>query len=91
MKMAATLFCDQICQQMDYGKLIGAIYLDLTKVFNTIGHNVPTEKLPKFGICGKSLDWFVVYLFNRSQTVEINGCRSVVKLIMLGIPQGSIL
>ena len=76
---------------MDYGKIIGAIYFDLTKLFNTIGHNVLTEKLPKFGICGKSLDWFVVYLFNRSQTVEINGCRSVVKLIMLGIPQGSIL
>ena len=49
------------------------------------------DKLPKFGIHGRSLDWFVDYLFNRSQTVEINNCRSVVKPIMLGVPQGSIL
>ena len=52
--------------EMDSGKLIGAIYFDLTKAINTNGHNVLTEKLPNFGIRGKSLDWFVDYLFNRS-------------------------
>ena len=90
-KMAATLFCDRIRQQMDSGKLIGAIYLDLTKAFDTIGHNVLIDKLPKFGIRGKSLDWFVDYLFNRSQTVEINGCRSIVEPIVSGVPKESIL
>ena len=76
---------------MDSGKLIGAIYLDITKAFHTIAHNVLIGKLPKFRICGKSLDWFINYLFNRSQTVEINGCRSAVEPIVSGIPQGSIL
>ena len=90
-KMAATLFCDRIRQQMDSGKLIGAIYLDLTKAFDTIGHNVLIDKLPKFGIGGKSLDWFVDYLLNRSQTIESNGCRSGVEPIVWGVPQGSIL
>ena len=59
-KMAATLLCNRIRQQMDTGKLIGAIYPD------TIGHNVLIDKLPKFGIRGKSLDGFVDYLFSRS-------------------------
>ena len=90
-KIAATLFCDQIRQQMDSSKLIGAIYLDLTKAFNTISHKVLIDKLPKFGIRVKSLDWFVDYLFNKSQTVEINGCRSGVKPIVSSVPQGSIL
>ena len=76
---------------MDSGKFIGAIYIDLTKAFDTIGHNALIDKLPKFGICGKPLDWFVDYLFNRSQTVEINDCRSVVEHRVLGIPKGSIL
>ena len=76
---------------MDSGKLIGAIYLDLTKVFDPTGHNVLIDKLLKFGICGKSRDWFVEYLFNRSQTVEINGSRSVVEPIVSDFPQGSIL
>ena len=78
-------------QQMDSGKLIGAIYLDLAKAFNTIDHNVLIDKLPKLGTRGKSLDWFVDYLFNISQTVEINGCRSGVEPIVSGVPQGSIL
>ena len=76
---------------MDTGKLIGAIYLGLIKAFDNIDHNVLIDKLPKFEIHGKSLDWFVYYLFNRFQTVEINGCRSVVEPIVSGIPQGSIL
>ena len=79
------------CQQIDSGKLIGDIYLDLTKAFDTIVHSVLIDKLPKFGIRAKSLDWFVDYLFNRSQTVEINVCRSVVELIVSGVSQGSIL
>ena len=54
--MVATLFCDQICQQMDSGKLVGTIYLDLTKSLDTIGHNLLIDKLPKFGTCGKSLN-----------------------------------
>ena len=89
--MAIISFGDLIREQMDSGKLIGAIYLAQTKAFDTIGHNVLIDKLPEIGICGKSLDWFVDYLFNRSQTVEINGCRSVVGPIVLGVPQGSIL
>ena len=76
---------------MNSGKLIGVIYLDITKAFDTTGHNVLIDKLPKFGIRGKSLDWFVDYLFNRPQTVEINGCRSVVEPIVSRVPQGSIL
>ena len=90
-KMAAALFCDRLHQQLDSGKLIGAIYLDLTKAFNIIGHNVLIDKLPKCGIRGKSLNWFVDYLFNRSQTNEINGCRSGDEPIVSGVPQESIL
>ena len=55
----------ETCQQMDSDKLIRAIYLDLTKAFDTIGHNVLIDKLPKFGIRGKSLDWFVDYIFSK--------------------------
>ena len=62
---------------MNTGKLIGVIYLDLIKAFGTIDHNVLIDKLPKFEIRKKSLDWFIDYLFSWSQTVEINGCRSV--------------
>lgn len=36
-KIAATLFCDRIREQMHSDKFIGAIYVYLTKAFDTIG------------------------------------------------------
>ena len=89
--MAATLLCDRIRQQIDSGKMVGAIYLDLSKAFDTIGHNVLLNKLPIFGIKGKELEWFTNYLFDRSQIIEINGRKSCNESIMAGVPQGSIL
>ena len=89
-KTAATLFYDRIRQQVDSSKLTGAIYLDLTKAFDIIGHNVLIDKLLKFGIRGKSLHWFVDYLFYRSQTIVINSCRSGFGPIVSGVnrPKG---
>ena len=74
----------QLCFAIEYvNKWILASLLELfTKAFDAIGHNVLIDKLPKFGIRGISLDWFADYLFNRSQAVEINCCRSVVEPIV---------
>jgi len=90
-KMAATLLSDRIRREVDSGKLVGAIYLDLTKAFDTIGHNVLINKLPTFGINGRELSWLTDYLFNRSQIVECSGHRSNKEHILTGVPQGSIL
>ena len=42
-----------------------AIYLDLSKAFDTISHNVLMDKLSRYGIRGKANDWFKHYLRNR--------------------------
>ena len=89
--MAATLLCDRVRQEIDSGKMIGAVYLDLTKAFDTIGHSILINKLPAFGIQGKELVWLTDYLFNRYQSVEIKGCSSCKEPIMTGVPQRSIL
>ena len=41
---------------------------------NTIGHGILINKLAAFRIEGRELAWLTDYLFNSSQTVEINGC-----------------
>ena len=76
---------------MDRGMLTGAIYIDLSKAFDTIGHSVMLEKLPKFGITGLSQQWFCSYLFSRYQCVSYNGTLSATEPIFCGVPQGSIL
>ena len=56
-----------------------------------MGHSLIIEKLLLHGVSGPELDWFTDYLFNRTQTVEINNILSSKEAITSGVPQGSIL
>ena len=68
-----------------------AIYLDLSKAFDTIDHSILLQKLNYYGIKGTSQQWFKSYLTNRKQQVEFKDSMSTLKEITTGVPQGSIL
>ena len=67
------------------------IFLDLSKAFDCIDHDILLSKLYFYGIRGLVLDWFRSYLSNRKQFVTIRGCNSKLESISVGVPQGSIL
>ena len=67
------------------------IFLDLSKAFDTIDHNILITKLHHYGIRGTALDWFRNYLTHRTQTVHALNCNSSTMDINVGVPQGSIL
>ena len=90
-KLAAALLCDDIRREMNNGNMVGAVYLDLSKAFDTIGHTILLNKLSAYGVGGKELEWFTDYLFNMTQLVEIENSRSTLELIYCGVLQGSIL
>ena len=52
-ELAATHLLDNIRKSFDDGKLVGAIFIDLSKAIDTISHSKLLEKLPKYGIDGK--------------------------------------
>ena len=89
--LASVYFIDAIRKAMDQGKLTGAIYIDLSKAFDTIGHNVILEKLPRYGITGIPQQWICSYLFRRYQRVSYKQCLSTAEPMYCGVPQGSIL
>ena len=68
-----------------------AVYMDLSKAFDTINHEILLSKLNKYGVSNIELNWFSNYLANRFQYVSYNNYDSSLKQITTGVPQGSIL
>ena len=64
----------------------------MSAAFDTVDHEILLERMSKrFGIKGKVLKWFRSYLQNRTQTVMIDGVKSMSKDLNWGVPQGSVL
>ena len=76
---------------IDAGKLTGVLFIDLSKAFDTVNHDVLLKKLLSFGICQNTFNWFSSYLRNRTQCVKWKGVLSKEKNVTIGVPQGSIL
>ena len=82
---------DRITEKMDKNETPINIYLDLSKAFDTLDHEILLEKLNYYGIRDTSLKLFQSYLSERKQYVEFEGINSEMKEIKTGVPQGSIL
>lgn len=67
------------------------VFLDLSKAFDTINHDILIDKLNYLGFRGIVNDWFRDYLSNRKQYVCYDSTISSLKPITCGVPQGSIL
>ena len=67
------------------------VFIDLSKAFDCISHNILLDKLQHYGIRGLPLNWFSDYLTSRKQFTVVNGLNSQINPILCGVPQGSIL
>ena len=85
------MLSDNIRKAVDEGHVVGVLYVDFSKDFDTLSHSVLLEKLKRFGITGDSHSWFTDYLFDRKQFGVVKNCESKLLKITCGVPQGSIL
>ena len=93
-ELACVKLVDYITTEMDNIKKIKtptAIFLDLSKAFDTLNFNILLNKLQYYGIDGISLSLIRSYLTDRFQYVQFENSESDLLEIKTGIPQGSIL
>ena len=56
---------DYITKAMDKGLYSIGLFLDVSKAFHSINHEILLFKLEHYGIRGVALSWFLSYLSNR--------------------------
>lgn len=82
---------NQITKAIDTKKFSVGIFLDLSKAFDTVDHEILIKKMEKYGIRGTPLAWFRSYLSSRQHQVRCNQVLSDFGTMRFGVPQGSIL
>ena len=80
-----------VVDNMDRKQKTLAVFLDLTKAFDTVSIPLLLIKMENLGIRGTQLQLFKDYLINRTQCVKIGTHISDDFPISHGVPQGSIL
>jgi hypothetical protein len=89
--LALTHLVNKITTAIDRKEVTAGVFLDLSKAFDTLNHEILLAKLQHYGINGLTLKWIKSYLMGRKQFVQIKESRSSEQTIVCGIPQGSIL
>ena len=89
--IALIVLIDKIMQAFNEGEIVLGVFLDLSKAFDTVNHEILLTKLYHYGVRGIPYEWFKSYMSNRQQFVSYNNHQSKKKTIKCGVPQGSIL
>ena len=76
---------------IDKGLITGLVFLDLSKAFDTLDHQILLDKLSKFGFNRSGVQWVSSYLTNHTQSIYIHGITSDSLPVQYGVPQGSVL
>ena len=90
-ELAITDFTQQIMHDMNDKQMTLGLFLDLSKAYDVINHELLLKKLDHYGIRGIANSWFKSYLSSRKQYVSIENFSSNLADVVNGVPQGSIL
>ena len=83
---------DKISNALNNKRVTLGLFIDPSKAFDTVNHEILLDKLEYYGVRGIALQWFESYLLScRKQFVQYNGYNSSSLDITCGVPQGSIL
>ncbi len=82
---------NDIVGSIDNGDFCVSLFIDLSKAFNTVNHEILLHRLKSVGLSSHVIHWFKNYLSGRTQCVQAEGKISDSLEIAKGILQGSVL
>lgn len=82
---------NNVIESFENKETYAAAFLDLSKAFDCISHEILLRKLYLLNFHPTSIKLIMSYLSNRTQQVFFNGKTSDAASIVRGVPQGSIL
>ena len=80
-----------ITDNINKKNLVGSVYVDFARAFDSINYPGLIEKLFDMGVPGVLVVWIEDYLSNRRIRTKMNNSMSSPRDLMCGVPQGSIL
>jgi hypothetical protein len=88
---ALVTITDVAHSEIDQGKVMLLVLLDMSAAFDTVDHVILLQQLDFLGVRGAALSWFKTYLSGRKQSVVIGDVVSTPRDLVTGVPQGSVL
>ena len=89
--MALVELTENISKSADEREITVGIFIDLTKAFDTVNHEILQDKLYHYGIRGLPHKSINSYFDNMKHCVGIDDVESTKQCIYFGVPQDSIL
>jgi hypothetical protein len=84
-------FYNEVYKGLAAGKKVGAIFIDISRAFDSLDHNELIKELEEIGITGNALKLMESYIRDRRIIVQCNNTKSRSRIINAGVPQGSVL
>lgn len=96
---AITEFLHKVYSDLDQGMQTAGIFLDLTKAFDSVNHELLLSKLQAYNLNVTSIQMLTTYLIHRKQCTkmaykindQVINCQSKYETVTQGVPQGSVL
>ena len=76
---------------LEKGNKVGTIFMDLSKAFDTFNHNLLLAKLNAYGFSFNEIKLVQIYFLERFRRVNIINNLGEWCVILLGVPQWSVL
>ena len=88
---AVLFFTEPVQQEIQDGKIVHAVLLELSQAFDSLSHEILLSKLKSLGFSSSAIGFIKNFLSDRLQQVSLNGVKSDWIELKQGVPQGTIL